>query len=134
MNRLTFLLAATISAAAFPLFAQNVPPVVTTQLPDATVYAGTPPASIDVSKAFSDPDVSDAVRFATFLGNIDIALLGPQKPATVANFLKYVDQGRYFIQDPKTHQTASSFVHRSLPGFIIQGGGLLGTVNSNNNG
>jgi cyclophilin family peptidyl-prolyl cis-trans isomerase len=134
MNRLTLLLAISLGAAAFPLFAQNVPPVIKTQLPDATVYAGTPPSSIDVSNAFSDPDVSDAVRFTTVAGNIDIALLGSQKPATVANFLKYVDQGRYFIQDPRTHQTASTFFHRSLPGFIIQGGGLLGTVNSTSNG
>ena len=35
-----------------------------------------------------------------------------QKPITVANFLKYVDQGRYFKIDPTTHHRASSFVHR----------------------
>src|SRR5438045_3579351 len=98
MNRPTLLLAIALSAAAFPVFAQNVPPVVMAQLPDATVYVATLPASIDVSNYFSDPDVSDAVRLTTVVGNIDIALLGSQKPGTVANFLKYVDQGRYFIQ------------------------------------
>ncbi|MFN2622733.1 MAG: peptidylprolyl isomerase [Chthoniobacterales bacterium] len=129
MNRFTLLLTAPLLASISPLLAQNAPPVVTTQLPDITEYAGAPSDSIDVSNAFSDPDVSDAVRFSTVLGDIDIALFGQQKPITVANFLKYVDQGRYFVTDPSTHQPASSFVHRSLPGFIIQGGAWIGTVN-----
>jgi cyclophilin family peptidyl-prolyl cis-trans isomerase len=134
MNRLSLLLVVSLSAFALPVFAQNVPPVVTSQITDVAVYAGAPTKSIDVSAAFSDPDVSDAVRFGTVLGNIDIELYGQQKPITVANFLKYVDQGRYFIQDPKTLQTASSFIHRLIPSFIFQGGGYLGTVNSTNNG
>src|SRR5206468_9901805 len=54
--------------------------------------------------------------------------LGKQKPITVANFLNYLDQGRYFKIDPTTGQLASTFVHRSIPGFIIQGGGYIGTV------
>src|ERR687892_2308006 len=134
MNRLSLLLVVSLSASVLPAFAQNVPPVISSQITDVTVYAGTPAKSIDVANAFSDPDVSDAVRFATVLGNIDIELYGQQKPITVANFLKYVDQGRYFIQDPTTHQTASSFIHRLIPGFIFQGGGYLGTVNPTNNG
>src|SRR5437763_354777 len=128
MNRFSLLLAVSLSASVFHAAAQNVPPVISSQIADVTVYAGAPAKSVDVSTAFSDPDVSDAVRFATDLGNIDIELYGQQKPVTVANFVKYVDQGRYFIQDPRTHQTASSFVHRLIPGFIIQGGGYLGTV------
>ena len=64
-----------------------------------------------------------AISDEIVIGNIDIALYGQQKPITVANFLKYVDQGRYFVFDPTAHQTASSFVHRSIPGFVIQGGG-----------
>ncbi len=60
-------------------------------------------------------------------------LFGQQKPITVANFLNYVNQGRYFIPDPNNNgQVASSFVHRSVPGFIIQGGGFIGTVNNGN--
>jgi cyclophilin family peptidyl-prolyl cis-trans isomerase len=81
---------------------------------------------------FGDPDVSNAVRMTTVLGTFDIALFGQQKPITVANFLNYVDQGRYFMADPNNGQIASSFIHRSIPGFIIQGGGFLGTVNSGN--
>jgi len=103
------------------------------QIADFTEYAGAPPRSIDLAAAFSaDPDVTDLVRMTTVLGNIDLGLFGHQKPIAVANFLKYIDQGRYFIDDPTTHQVASSFVHRSVPTFIIQGGGFLGTVNSQN--
>ena len=126
MNRLTLLLAATLSASPLPLFAQNSPPVVTHQIADITEYAGAPATSIDLASDFTDPDVSDAVRFSTVLGDIDIALLGQQKPITVANFLKYVDQGLYFTKGQ------SSFVHRSIAGFIIQGGLWIGTSNNQN--
>src|ERR1700748_2767555 len=133
MNRLTLLLAISLSAPLFSLSAQNTPPVVASQVADFTEYAGAPAHSIDLSGTFTDPDMTDAIRFATSLGNIDIGLYS-QKSVTVANFLSYVDQGRYFIQDPVTHGTASSFFHRAVPGFIIQGGGFLGTVNTTNNG
>jgi cyclophilin family peptidyl-prolyl cis-trans isomerase len=126
MNRLTLLLAATLSASPLPLFAQNSPPVVTNQIADVTEYAGAAAVSIDLANAFTDPDVSDAVRFSTVLGDIDIALLGQQKPITVANFLKYVDQGLYFTKGQ------SSFVHRSIAGFIIQGGAWIGTSSAQN--
>lgn len=53
------------------------------------------------------------VRLETSLGLIDIALYDAQAPLTVANFLGYVRSGAY----------ESSFVHRSLPGFVIQTGG-----------
>jgi cyclophilin family peptidyl-prolyl cis-trans isomerase len=126
MNRLKLLFAATLSASALPLFAQNSPPTVTQQIADVTEYAGAPAVSIDLTSDFTDPDVSDAVRFSTVLGDIDIALFGQQKPITVANFLKYVDQKHYFTQGE------SSFVHRSIPGFIIQGGLWIGTSNNQN--
>ena len=126
MNRLTLLLAATLSASPLSIFAQNAPPIVAHQIADLTEYAGAAAVSIDLANAFSDPDVSDAVRFSTVLGDIDIALFGQQKPITVTNFLKYVDQGNYFIKGQ------SSFVHRSIAGFIIQGGAWIGTSNSSN--
>lgn len=128
MNRFPLLFAALLGVFTFSAAAQNVPPVVTTQIADFTEYANAPARSIDLATAFSDPDVSNAVRFTTVLGNIDLALFGQQKPITVTNFLKYVDQGRYFLFDAAANQTASSFVHRSVAGFIIQGGGFIGTV------
>lgn len=54
------------------------------------------------------------VRFQTSQGNIDVQLRPDVAPQTVANFLRYVDRGAY----------DGSFMHRSVPGFIIQGGGF----------
>jgi uncharacterized protein (TIGR03437 family) len=56
---------------------------------------------------------AQTVRFQTNLGDIDVNLLPDSAPATVANFLKYVNRGSY----------NNSFFHRSVPGFVIQGGG-----------
>ncbi|MBI5039661.1 MAG: peptidylprolyl isomerase [Gammaproteobacteria bacterium] len=53
------------------------------------------------------------VRMATNMGDIDVELYDEAAPITVANFLNYVRDGDY----------SNSFIHRSVPGFIIQGGG-----------
>lgn len=53
------------------------------------------------------------VRLQTTLGVVDIQLFDSAAPFTVANFLAYVNSGAY----------DSTFVHRSVPGFVIQGGG-----------
>ena len=53
------------------------------------------------------------VRMQTSLGAIDVVLFDTAAPLTVANFLNYMKSGAY----------NSSFFHRSVPGFIIQGGG-----------
>jgi len=132
MNRTHLSILGALLAFALPAPAQNTPPVVTNQIADFTEYAGAGQRPIDLTTAFADSDVSAAVRLTTVLGTIDLALFGQQKPITVANFLNYVDQGRYFKIDPTNGQLASSFVHRSIPGFIIQGGGWLGTVNPGN--
>jgi cyclophilin family peptidyl-prolyl cis-trans isomerase len=127
MNRITLSLTIAFCAVTLTAFAQNQAPVVVNPIADYTQYAATPARSIDLSTVFSD-DVSSAVRMTTVLGTFDIALFGQQKPTTVGNFLNYVDQGRYFKPDPTTGQVASSFVHRSIANFIIQGGGFIGTV------
>ncbi len=53
------------------------------------------------------------VRMQTTLGAIDIQLYDADAPKTVANFLTYMNSGAY----------NNSLIHRSVPGFIIQGGG-----------
>lgn len=58
----------------------------------------------------SDP----VVRFHTTQGDIDVTLTRSVTPLTVANFLNYVNKGAY----------TNSIFHRSVPGFIIQGGGF----------
>lgn len=64
---------------------------------------------------------AESVVFVTPLGNFEVELFSDQAPNTVANFLNYVDDEDY----------KDSFVHRSVPGFVIQGGGFVfrdGTV------
>lgn len=53
------------------------------------------------------------VRLQTPLGTIEIELFDSAAPRTVANFLAYVNSGAY----------QRSFFHRSVPGFVLQGGG-----------
>ena len=51
----------------------------------------------------------------TPLGDIEIELLEEDAPKTVANFLNYVNNGRY----------EKTFIHRNVADFIIQGGGFI---------
>jgi peptidyl-prolyl cis-trans isomerase A (cyclophilin A) len=62
------------------------------------------------------PGISKAtvVTMETTMGNINIELFDSVTPMTVTNFLNYVQDGDY----------VNSFIHRSVPGFIIQGGGF----------
>ena len=53
------------------------------------------------------------VLFETSSGNIVIELYPNKAPITVANFLKYVDDGFY----------NGTIFHRVVPGFVVQGGG-----------
>lgn len=54
------------------------------------------------------------VEFETSLGNFEVNLFDQYTPATVDNFLAYVEDGDY----------DNTFIHRSVKGFVIQGGGF----------
>jgi cyclophilin family peptidyl-prolyl cis-trans isomerase len=56
---------------------------------------------------------STQVVFRTSLGDFRANLLDDVAPLTVANFLKYVDEGDY----------ENTIVHRTVSNFVIQGGG-----------
>jgi peptidyl-prolyl cis-trans isomerase A (cyclophilin A) len=53
------------------------------------------------------------VQVVTSAGNFTIELNPERAPLTVAQFLKFVDQGYY----------SGTIFHRAIPSFIIQGGG-----------
>ena len=56
---------------------------------------------------------SPQVQVVTAMGNFTIELNAERAPLTVAQFLKYVDQGFY----------SGTIFHRAIPNFVIQGGG-----------
>ena len=68
------------------------------------------------------PRASDAtvVEFKTVLGDFEVNLYNNPTPQTVSNFLNYVQNGNY----------TDSIFHRSVPGFIVQGGGFVTDINS----
>lgn len=53
------------------------------------------------------------VQVVTSAGSFTIELNPERAPLTVAQFLKFVDQGYY----------SGTIFHRAIPGFIVQGGG-----------
>jgi peptidyl-prolyl cis-trans isomerase A (cyclophilin A) len=55
------------------------------------------------------------VEFQTSQGNFEISLYDETTPKTVANFLNYVNAGSY----------TNTVFHRSMPDFVIQGGGFI---------
>ncbi len=58
--------------------------------------------------------------FHTSLGDMRVQMFPDVAPKTVANFLAYVSSGAY----------NSSIFHRSVPGFVIQGGGFTADSNA----
>lgn len=54
------------------------------------------------------------VQFQTVMGNFSVNLYDKGTPKTVENFLAYVRSGAY----------TNTFIHRSDPGFVLQGGGF----------
>lgn len=73
-------------------------------------------AALPASAALTTPTASTGtmVRWLTNLGPIDLQLYDTAAPLTVANFLGYVNRGAYL----------NCFFHRSVPNFVLQGGGF----------
>ena len=55
------------------------------------------------------------IKLSTSMGEITLELDAEDAPITVENFLSYVDSGHY----------DNTIFHRVIPGFVIQGGGLV---------
>ncbi len=60
------------------------------------------------------------VQFQTVMGDIEVNLFDKTTPKTVENFLAYVKANAY----------VNTFIHRSMPGFVVQGGGFKFTGGS----
>ncbi len=102
------------------------PPYVAKRIPNLTAPAGTARSTVNLKKTFALRGVTQpVVRFNTVLGNIDVQLRPDVAPLTVANFLSYVNSTTV------GSNYNSSFFHRSVPGFIIQGGGYYVDASSN---
>ena len=63
---------------------------------------------------FPSISLASFVSMQTVLGDINIEIFDDVAPNTAANFLNYVNDGDY----------NNSFFHRSVPGFVLQGGGF----------
>jgi peptidyl-prolyl cis-trans isomerase A (cyclophilin A) len=74
-------------------------------------------AALGLMAACANVGEATIVRFQTSLGNIDVRLYNSATPLTVANFLAYANANRY----------DGTFIHRSPPGFVVQGGGFYFT-------
>lgn len=68
---------------------------------------------LDITELFRDPKRPDGAWFYTSEGSVIVALHRTATPKTVANFLGYAERGDY----------DGTFIHRSVPNFVIQGGG-----------
>ncbi|MEM7698900.1 MAG: peptidylprolyl isomerase [Verrucomicrobiota bacterium] len=67
-----------------------------------------------VALTFAELAAGEQVLLKTSLGDITLELDAEKAPATVANFLAYVDSGHY----------NDTVFHRVIDGFMIQGGGF----------
>lgn len=94
--------------------------VLTQAVPDQYIPASGGTASIDLSNYFDNTDYSGTVvAFDTVYGTFQVQLFDDIAPATVQNFLEYVDSGAY----------DGSFIHRNAllddnTPFVVQGGGF----------
>src|ERR1700722_1074877 len=72
------------------------------------------PSSRHAGNLFTAPQGALMIHFETNLGRFTVELFEKEAPVTVANFLKYIDEGFF----------DGTIFHRVIPGFVIQGGGF----------
>ena len=89
-------------------------PAVASAIADVSVDEDAADTVVDVSSVFTDRVLGTIVEFDTVLGDISVALADGYTPFTVANFLTYAVTDAY----------DDSFIHRSVSGFVVQGGGF----------
>ncbi|MBI5693208.1 MAG: peptidylprolyl isomerase [Verrucomicrobia bacterium] len=113
------LLAALALSLPAVLPAQSTTPVVSTALPAQSLSSGAN-ATVDLRNHFNLPGVTGTVvQLNTVLGRFNFELFD-DTPITKANFLSYTNAGTY----------NNTIIHRSVAGFVIQGGGYTYSVTS----
>ncbi|MFT4624350.1 MAG: peptidyl-prolyl cis-trans isomerase A (cyclophilin A) [Myxococcota bacterium] len=80
----------------------------------------TTPAGATATLGTSSTEGPSEVTITTSLGAFTLELATDDAPKTVRNFVKYVDAGFY----DGTDGLGATTMHRVVPGFVIQGGGL----------
>jgi cyclophilin family peptidyl-prolyl cis-trans isomerase len=104
-----------ITATATQIVTLNVAPTLRTRINDVGVLQGAPDSTIDLAAVFADANAAHTlVRFSTSSGDVDAELFDDRTPLSVANFLNYVNSGRY----------QNTIFHRSVSNFVVQGGGF----------
>ena len=98
------ILSVAVLAAAFSFSGNAAEP------PSAAAAAPAKPAAAAPAKPAA-ATASPQVQVVTSLGSFTIELNAERAPLTVAQFLKYVDQGFY----------SGTIFHRAIPNFVIQG-------------
>jgi cyclophilin family peptidyl-prolyl cis-trans isomerase len=93
-----------------------------TAVPDSVANLGSAATVVNLAGRYDDPALNGTiVKFATDVGDINVLLydqantgVSRTTPQTVANFLRYMNDGKY----------AQTIFHRSAANFVVQGGGF----------
>ncbi|MCX6849661.1 MAG: peptidylprolyl isomerase, partial [Verrucomicrobia bacterium] len=80
--------------------------------------------SVALADKFSDPDSESAVRIVTNIGTMDFILFNSATPQAVTNFLGYVNAA--------VNNYNGAVFHRSVSGFVAQGGAFKVQSSPNN--
>ncbi len=124
MRALATLIAVLCTAESFGgLGGDDTLPSILSPIDDSVLSEGGEATVIDLTTVFTVTDVTgDVVQFDSNLGQINVELFEDQAPLTVANFLNYVNDGDYL----------NTIIHRSVLGFVVQGGGFRNIFDASN--
>ena len=113
MKHLLLLFGVLFLASPLASRAADTPPGSSTQA-SGTAAAASPKEKSKSAAPAAPAAPSPQVLVVTSLGSFTLELNAERAPLTVANFLKYVDQGHY----------TNTIFHRVIANFVIQGGGF----------
>ena len=97
---------------------------VLSQIPTQSVTVGQSPTQVTLSGFLNDPELTGGtvIKMNTPEGIMFLQLTDSTTPNTVANFVTYINNGEY----------VPTIIQRSVPGFVLQGGGTKPDGSNNN--